>query len=58
MCHLRDDPYMNDGEVIRYVRATILRLIGGELFSDKTDHLIHNMYTQFVTDLCNVRAYS
>ncbi|KAK9140170.1 hypothetical protein Scep_009851 [Stephania cephalantha] len=40
----------NDVEVQRYARAYILQLLGGTLFADKSNNLVHITYLQFLED--------
>ena len=50
--HFRVVPDDADDETIRwYARAYILRLIGGVLFTDKTQNRVHLMYLQLLRDL-------
>ena len=56
LTQLDDDA--TEGEVQRYVRATILRLIGGEIFGSKTKGYVHGMYFQFVQQLHPMQQYS
>ena len=56
LTQLDDDA--TDGEVQCYVRATILRLIGGEIFGTKTEGYVHGMYFQFVQNLQPMQQYS
>ncbi|XP_042443972.1 serine/threonine-protein phosphatase 7 long form homolog [Zingiber officinale] len=41
-----------------YVRATILRIIGGDLMGSKTEGYVHDMFFQFVEDLHLMQEYS
>ena len=58
LCHLREESNVIEAKVQWYARTTILRLIGGDIFSDKTVRLVHSMFIQFVTNLRNIRQYS
>ncbi|KAK9082863.1 hypothetical protein Scep_029334 [Stephania cephalantha] len=40
----------NEVEVQRYARAYILQLLGGTLFADKSNNLVHITYLQFLED--------
>ena len=55
-------PIVNDAsdEVVvqRYVRSYILQLIGGSLFADKSNSLVHLMYLPLLSDLQTAGQYS
>ncbi|KAK9105730.1 hypothetical protein Scep_022574 [Stephania cephalantha] len=40
----------DDEDVQRYARAYILQLLGGTLFADKSNNLVHITYLQFLED--------
>ena len=58
LTRLHDNAQFSDIEIQRYVRATIVRMIGGDLFADKSDRFVHGMFMQYVTDLRATRLYS
>ncbi|KAK9148305.1 hypothetical protein Scep_007062 [Stephania cephalantha] len=47
-----------DVEVQRYARAYILQLLGGTLFADKSNNLVHITYLQFLEDFEAAGQYS
>ncbi|KAK9125247.1 hypothetical protein Scep_014093 [Stephania cephalantha] len=47
-----------DVEVQRYARAYILQLLGGTLFADKSNNLVHITYLQFLKDFEAAGKYS
>ncbi|KAK9135433.1 hypothetical protein Syun_014763 [Stephania yunnanensis] len=48
----------DDVEVQRYARAYILQLLGGTLFADKSNNLVHITYLQFLEDFEAAGQYS
>ncbi|KAK9127845.1 hypothetical protein Syun_016642 [Stephania yunnanensis] len=47
-----------DVHIQRYTRAYILQLIGGSLFSDKSNHLVHVMYLPLLANFEETGKYS